>query len=419
MHFFKFKNRELYCENLSVRKIAAEIATPFYLYSRKTIIENFERIHRAFREFDHLICYALKANSNEALLALLAGLGAGADVVSRGELLLALKSGFDPKTIVYAGVGKRDDEIRYALEQNILAFNVESLEELRVIDEIAGEMNRTAPVAIRINPNIDIHGHPYISTGKAADKFGIELPAARQIIRDFKEFPHTRLMGLHCHVGSQITEIAPYAEVAKILKATAGEAKQTGHRLQYVDIGGGLGVSYKNVFGEASGPDSESKIDIAQIVDHIRPELQDLECKIIFEPGRALVAEAGILVARVLFQKESQGKRFVIVDAGMNDLIRPSLYGAYHEIVPVMQRAGTLVSADVVGPVCESGDFLGRDRPLPDLRRGDLLAVMTAGAYGFVLSSNYNARPRPAEVLVEGERFRVIREPGKLDHLWG
>lgn len=415
MQFFQFKNHELYCEQVAVKTIAEQIATPFYLYSQKTIVENFERIDRAFAEIAHLICYALKANSNEALLSLLAARGAGADVVSGGELFLALKCGFDPKKIVYAGVGKRDDEIKFALEKGILAFNVESTEELGVIDGIAGGLKKKAPVAIRINPNIDIHGHPYISTGKAADKFGIEVPAARAIIHNFDSYANLQLIGLHSHIGSQIAEIAPFEQAVKILKELAGVVRKAGYNLQYVDIGGGLGVSYKNIF---ENDQSESAIEISQLVESLRSDFQSLGCKIIFEPGRALVAEAGILVTRVLYQKESQGKRFVIVDAAMNDLIRPSLYGAYHEIVPVSKRGEELSSAEVVGPICESGDFLGRDRQLPELHRGDLLAIMTAGAYGFVLSSNYNARPRPAEVLVDGAKVRVIRPAGQLDNLW-
>jgi diaminopimelate decarboxylase len=418
MHFFNFKNEHLHCEDLAIKKVAGEINTPFYLYSQKTILENYRNVDSAFKGIDHLICYALKANSNEAVLSLLAGLGAGADVVSRGELLLAINSGFDPKKIVYAGVGKRDDEIRYALQKNILAFNVESLEELAVINDIASESRKTAPVALRINPNIDIHGHPYISTGKAADKFGIELPAARSIIRDFGRYPHLQLVGLHCHVGSQITEIAPYVEVVKTLTEIAAETRQAGHSLVYIDIGGGLGISYKNVFGEGADVATEKSIDLVQLVERVRRDLESLGCKIIFEPGRALVAESGILVTRVLFQKESQGKHFVIVDAAMNDLIRPSLYGAYHDIVPVTQHHGELSIADVVGPICESGDFLGRDRQLPPLNRGDLLAIMTAGAYAYVLSSNYNARPRPAEVLVDGANYRLIREGGSVERLW-
>jgi len=417
MHFFRFKKNQLYCEEQSVEAIAQKVATPFYLYSQKTIVENFGRIDRAFSGLDHLICYALKANSNEALLSLLAECGAGADVVSRGELFLAIKSGFDPKKIVYAGVGKRDDEIKFALEKNILAFNVESTEELGVINGIAGGLKKKAPVAIRINPNIDIHGHPYISTGKSADKFGIELPVARATIHDLGQYSNIQLIGLHCHLGSQITEIAPYLRAVKILRDLADEVRLAGHTLLYVDIGGGLGVSYQNVFDDLEAV-SDTPIDLAQLVQRLRPDFQSLGCKVIFEPGRALVAEAGILVTRVLYQKVSQGKRFVIVDAAMNDLIRPSLYGAYHEIVPVLKRGGEWVHADVVGPICESGDFLGRDRRLPELARGDLLAIMTAGAYGFVLSSNYNARPRPAEILVDGSGYRLIRPAGQVDTLW-
>jgi diaminopimelate decarboxylase len=414
MHCFHFKNNQLYCENLAIKEIAQKIETPFYLYSQKTILENFHRLDSAFSGLDHLVCYALKANSNEALLSLLAERGAGADVVSGGELYLALKSGFEPKKIVYAGVGKRDDEIRYALQQKILSFNVESLEELRVINEIAKLLKTRAPVAIRLNPDIDIQGHPHISTGKSADKFGIDIAAARELFRTFRSFSNIELIGLHCHVGSQITDSAPYRQVVKILDNLTSELRALGNQLSYVDLGGGLGVRHEDVFRGLSAGD----LDISQLIDELRPGLQKMTCKIIFEPGRALVAEAGVLVTKILYQKETHGKRFVIVDAAMNDLIRPSLYGAYHEIVPVQRGAGQPTQVDVVGPVCESGDFLGRDRCLPELKRGDLLAVMTAGAYGFTLSSNYNARPRPAEVLVDGANLRVIRERGKIENLW-
>jgi len=416
MHCFHFKNSQLYCESLGVKEIAQKIETPFYLYSQKTILENFRRIDSAFNGLDHLICYALKANSNEALLSLLANAGAGADVVSGGELYLALKSGFEPKKMVYAGVGKRDDEIRYALQQGILSFNVESLEELRIINEIARSLQKKAPVAIRLNPNIEIKSHPYISTGKAADKFGIDLAAARELFRTFTNFSNVELTGLHCHIGSQITDAEPYRQVVKVLGDVASDRRALGHQLSYVDMGGGLSVRYENVFQDSNA--AQTDLDIKRLIDELRPDLRKMKCKIIFEPGRALVAEAGVLVTKVLYQKETQGKRFVIVDAAMNDLIRPSLYGAYHEIVAVQQSGGNPIKVDVVGPICESGDFLGCDRWLPELKRGDLLAVMTAGAYGFSLSSNYNARPRPAELLVDGANVRVIRDRGKIENLW-
>lgn len=421
MHFYNFMHDELYCEDISVQKIAENIETPFYLYSQKAILENFARIDIAFRKVDHLICYALKANSNLTLLSLLAQKGSGADVVSAGEIYLALKSGIPPEKIVYAGVGKKDDEIRYALERGILAFNMESIQELSVINIIAKSLQKKAPISLRINPNIDIHGHPYISTGKLADKFGIEIPKVKQILHKLEEFSNIELIGLHCHIGSQITETKPYLKVTDLLNELAVEMRSIGIHLKFVDIGGGLGVRYKNVFQEnqkSTTLDLKSILTPENLVSSLLPNLKQLSCKIIFEPGRVLVAEASVLVTKVLFHKENQGKQFIIVDAGMNDLIRPSLYGAYHEIVPVKQNTNEMLKVDVVGPICESGDFLAKDTWLPEVQRGDLLAVMTTGAYGFSLSSNYNARLRPAEVLVDGEKFQIIRERGKLENLW-
>lgn len=421
MHHFRFYQDELYCEDLPIQKIAENVQSPFYLYSKKTILENYERIDDALQDVDHLICYALKANSNVTLLALLARKGAGADVVSRGEIYLALKSGFLPEKIVYAGVGKRDDEIRFALEQGILAFNVESIEELRVINNIAHNLQKMAPIAIRINPNIDIPTHPYISTGTEMDKFGIEISEAKEIFHKIDLFSNIELIGLHCHIGSQITEIEPFVKTIQLMKDLVKEMRSHGIILKFVDIGGGLGVQYKNVFQEKSNSnkmDSQSILTIEQLVSKLLPDLQALGCKIIFEPGRALMAQSGILVTQVLFVKKFQGKQFLILDAGMSDLIRPSLYGAYHEIVPVKKTNRNRVKVDVVGPICESGDFFARSRWLPEVCREDLLAVMTVGAYGFSLSSNYNARTRPAEVLVEGGNYRVIRERGKIKNLW-
>ncbi len=421
MHYFRFINNELYCEEIAVNKIAEKMDTPFYLYSQKTILENYNRFDSAFQDVDPLICYALKANSNVKLLSFLAQCGAGADVVSGGELFIALKSGFPPEKIVYAGIGKRDDEIIYALEQNILTLNVESFEELQVVNAIANSRQRVAPVAIRLNPDIDIKGHPYISTGKAVDKFGIDIETAKQIFKKINDFPNIKLTGLHCHIGSQITHIEPYRQVVKFLKRIVQNVKALGHEIKYVDIGGGMGVRYKNVFQDnlkTEDSDPEDVLSVENFAKNLLIDLRDMGCKIIIEPGRALVAEAGILVTKVLYRKESKGKQFVVVDAGMNDLIRPSHYGAYHEIVPVTKSADKMQQVvDVVGPICETGDFLARDRMLPVGRRGELLAVMTVGAYGFTLSSNYNARPKPAEVLVNGSHFSTIREIEKIENL--
>ncbi|MFQ6113888.1 MAG: diaminopimelate decarboxylase [bacterium] len=421
MHYYRFYQDKLYCEGLPVQGIAENIDTPFYLYSQKTLVENYERISTAFQAIDHLICYALKANSNVSLLSLLAQRGAGADVVSGGEIYLALKSGFLPEKIVFAGVGKTDAEIQSAVEQDILALNVESFAELQVVNDIAKNLHKKAPITIRINPNIDIQGHPYISTGKAVDKFGIEISEAKEMFHKIHSFSNTELIGLHCHIGSQITEVNSFLKAIQLLKETVKELHTLGVNLRLVDIGGGLGVNYENIFQENLNSKEKDLGDVLtpeELVDKLKPDLQEMSCKIIFEPGRALIAESGILVTKVLYKKEIQGKRFLVVDAGMNDLIRPSLYGAYHEIVPVSKNGNDMVMVDVVGPVCESGDFLARDRWLPQVNRGEYLAVMTAGAYGFSLSSNYNARPRPAEVLVEGNDYKIIRERGSIENLW-
>ena len=413
MHHFRFLQNKLYCENLPIGKIVEQVETPFYLYSKKTILDNFEMMEKSFQDLDHLICFALKANSNINLLSLLSDKGAGADVVSRGEIYLALKSGFDPDKIVFAGVGKRDDEIRYAIEKEILAFNTESLQEISVINKIAEELKAITQVAIRINPNIDVHGHPYIATGRAEDKFGIELEEARAILKDLKRFPHIKVIGFHCHLGSQIMNVNPYFEAIKVLKDLIEEVRSLGIFPKFVDIGGGLGVQY--VLSENS--QSKKALSSNDLISQLLPKLKELECKIIFEPGRSLIAEAGVLVTKVLFTKQTKGKLFVIVDAGMNDLIRPSLYNAYHEIIPIRKTLNEKVCVDVVGPICESGDFLARDRLLPQVQRGDILAVMTAGAYGYSLSSNYNARPRPAEILVDMDGYTVIRERQKVENL--
>lgn len=424
MDYFRFRQSKLYCEELPVQQIAECIETPFYLYSKKTVVDNFDRMDCAFQDLHHLICYALKANSNETLLSLLAQKGAGADVVSRGEIYLAVRNGFVPEKIVYAGVGKTDGEIRYALEQGILGFNAESIAEIGVINEIAKGLNKIAPIAIRVNPNIDIQGHPYISTGQAKDKFGIEIPEVKKFFREMQALPHIELIGLHCHIGSQISEVPPFVKVVQLLKELAGDLRSLGCHLKYVDIGGGLAVRYKDLFQREREKLSRDETDLAgdlsaeELIQNLLPDLQELDCKIIFEPGRSLIASAGVLVTKVLFVKNTQGKRFLIVDAGMSDLIRPSLYGAHHEIVPIKQTCHKVTKVDVVGPICESGDFLARNRWLPEVQRGDFLAVMTVGAYGFSLSSNYNARPRPAEILVDGEKYEVIRAREAFEKVW-
>jgi diaminopimelate decarboxylase len=423
MHYFTYRQQQLFCEDVPVAEIAAAHGTPLYLYSRKTYREKFEEIDRAFATQPHQICFALKANSNPFILRDFAELRGGADVVSGGELHLALQAGISASRIVFAGVGKRDDEILAGLDAGIRGFNVESEAELHVINDLAEQREKIAPVSLRINPDIDIHGHPYISTGRAADKFGIELNRAKELFTEIKTLRHVKLVGLHTHLGSQITELWPFPQIGELFRNLAQLARTAGHRLDYIDVGGGLGAIYENFIKVE--PNTEPAPDLALAPDELAKQLlppltRDLskECTIIFEPGRALVAGSGILVTRVLYTKMTRGKFFLVVDAGMNDLIRPSLYSAYHQIVPVIQHDGEWQVGDVVGPICESGDFLAKDRPLPPVQRGDLLAVMTAGAYGFSLSSNYNARTRPAEVVIDGGTTHVSRPRQSLETLW-
>lgn len=401
MHDFKYKNGELYCEGVPVRTVAQRVGTPFYLYSSNTLASHFRAFDNAFAGVPHLICFALKSNSNSAVLRLLGREGAGADIVSGGELFRALRAGIDPKKIVYAGVGKRREELEYALKVGILMFNVESGEELLALDRAAKEMRAIARIALRVNPNIDAVTHAYITTGLKENKFGIPIEQALEFYQTAKGLANVEIVGVHQHIGSQITEIQPFVDALEKLVGFVRELKSAGIDIQYVNIGGGLGITYK----DETPPLPK---DVAQA---IRPLLKDCGCTIVMEPGRAIVGNAGILVTSALYRKDSGEKRFLIVDAGMNDLIRPSLYEAYHDIRPVVEPAAAAEAVyDVVGPVCESGDFLARDRKMAEVQQGELLAVMSAGAYGFSMSSNYNSRPRAAEVLVKGSEYYVVRE---------
>jgi diaminopimelate decarboxylase len=402
MHDFQYKNGELYCEGVPVKTVAQRVGTPFYLYSSNTLSMHFRAFDSAFAGVPRLICYALKSNSNSAILRLLGREGAGADIVSGGELFRALRAGIDPKKIVYAGVGKRKEEIEYALKIGILMFNVESGDELRALDEAAGEMRATARIALRVNPNIDPKTHAYISTGLKENKFGIPIEQALEYYQMAKSLPHVEVVGVHHHIGSQITEVQPFVDALEKVVAFVKELKTAGMNIRYIDIGWGLGITYKD----------ETPPQPKELAQAIQPLLKESGCTLVLEPGRAIVGNAGILVTSVLYHKDSGEKKFVIVDAGMNDLIRPSLYEAYHEIKPVIEPSPKpeLGVFDVVGPICESGDFLAKDRELPLVQRGELLAVMSGGAYGFSMSSNYNSRPRVAEVLVRGSEYFVIRE---------
>jgi diaminopimelate decarboxylase len=410
MHHFNYQAGELYCENVPVRRIAEKVGTPFYLYSAATLGHHFRVFQASFQGFPHIVCFAVKANGNLAILRLFGKLGAGADIVSGGELHRALSAGMDPGRIVYSGVGKREDEIRAALKAGILLFNMESSQELEAINRIAGRMKKKAPVALRINPDIDARTHPYISTGLKKNKFGINIERALEDYRRAQELPHLEVMGAACHIGSQITEVEPFVAALERLKELIERLKGQGIGIRYLDLGGGLGIQY----------DQEAPPHPKEYGGRLLQHLQGLDVTLILEPGRVLVGNAGILVTKVLYTKESDTKHFIIVDAGMNDLARPSLYGSYHGICPVAQQSRPLVTASLVGPICESGDFLAKDRKLPDFQPGELVAVMSAGAYGFSMSSNYNARPRVAEILVHDRDFYVIRKRETYRQLtWG
>ncbi|MBO8144459.1 MAG: diaminopimelate decarboxylase [Thermodesulfobacterium sp.] len=407
MHYFEYRNGELYCEEVPVKKILKEVGTPVYIYSAKTIKRHFKVFRESFSKIDHLICYSVKANSNIAIISLLKQLGSGADIVSAGELKRALKAGIDPKKIVFSGVGKTPEEIELALNADILMFNVESLEELETLGEVARRLGKKAPFALRVNPDVDPQTHPYISTGLKKSKFGIPEEFVIEAYKKTKKNSYLHPIGIDAHIGSQITSISPFVDALSRLKKIWEELISLGFELKYLDIGGGLGIVYEN----------EEPPLPQEYADAIIKEGRDLEATIILEPGRVIVGNAGILVTKVLYTKENVLKKFVIVDAGMNDLIRPAFYQAYHKIIPVEEKNLEYEVVDVVGPICESSDFFAKERKLPKVKKGDFLAIMSAGAYGFVMSSNYNSRPRPPEVLVDGEDYYVIRKRETIEDL--
>jgi len=399
MHHFKYHDNVLYCEEVPVQEIAAQIGTPFYLYSHATLKRHFQAFNEAFEGVSKLICYSAKANTNLAVLKLFADLGCGLDIVSGGELYRGLKAGFSPDRIVYSGVGKTVDEIDYALDTGILMFNVESLAELKQINRRAGKLKKRAPVSIRVNPDVDPKTHPYTATGLKKNKFGIASDVALESYRVAGELEHLEIVGVDCHIGSQITEAEPFQAALENLKALISELKSMGINIRYLDMGGGLGITYAD----------ETPPSLREYAGAIISQLKDMELQLVLEPGRVLVGNAGILITEVLYRKSGEVKNFIIVDAGMNDLMRPTLYNAYHAIEPVVNSSNDGMVADVVGPICESGDFLALDRNISDVQSGDLMAVMSAGAYGFVMSSNYCSRPRVAEVMVKGDRFNVVK----------
>jgi diaminopimelate decarboxylase len=377
------------------------------LYSHSRILENYERFEEAFQPINHAVMFALKANSNAALIALLAKAGAGADIVSEGELFRARRAGVPPEKIVFSGVGKRPEEIRSALEAGILLFNVESVEELYAVDQVAASLHKAAPVAIRVNPNVDALTHDYITTGKKENKFGIPYEKALAVLRLAARLPRINLLGVHVHIGSQIITTRPYTVTLQRLLKLIDRADAEGISLRYIDLGGGLGVRYKD----------ETPPTPKQLAQDLLRALHRRNLTLLLEPGRYLVAEAGLLITRVLYRKDVGAKHFIVVDAGMNDLARPALYDAYHAVYPVQLKAGKKVTADIVGPVCESSDYLARNRTLTLPSAGDYLALGNAGAYGFAMGSQYNSRPRPTEVLIQGKHWSVVRDRETLDDL--
>lgn len=400
VHFFNYKNGQLYAEDIPVIELVKEFGSPLYIYSYGTLIRHVRAYEEAFCEIPHIICYAVKANSNLAILNLFAKLGLGADIVSGGELYKALKAGIKPFRIVFAGVGKTEEEIEYALKSKILMFNVESEAELIKINEVAKKLKKQASVALRVNPDIDPKTHKYIATGLKTSKFGIPIEKALDYYKLAKSLENIKIIGIHKHIGSQITETKAYVEAFSKILDLYDKLAKFDLNIEYIDIGGGLGITYKD----------EETPHPKDLANALIPLIKNKKGKIIIEPGRSIVGNAGILITKVLYTKKSEEKIFIIVDAGMNDLIRPTLYGSYHEIQPVTSKDRNRILADIVGPICESGDFLAKDRQIEKISPGEYLAVMSAGAYGFSMSSNYNSRPRAAEVLVKGEQYALIRQ---------
>jgi diaminopimelate decarboxylase len=416
MHSFHYREQRLHCEDVDLAEVAKKFGTPLYVYSAGTIVDHYGRLNAALGPLDHLICYAVKANSNRAILKLLVEAGAGFDVVSGGELYRMLNAGGDPAKCTFAGVGKSAEEIEYALERRVYGFNVESEAELEYTEGLALAKNLRAPIALRVNPDVDPPTHRYISTGSHENKFGIALDHAAAVYERAAKMRNIDIVGVQMHIGSQITEAEPFADAIKKVAPLVLELKSK-YGIKFFSIGGGLGIVYQSSFASGRGDwwkeqaATRHQLSIQQYVDAILPPLRELKLRILLEPGRLLVGNAGVLLTRVRYIKHTDQKQFAIVDAGMNDLIRPALYQSYHEIVPVSEpKASARDKIDIVGPVCESGDFFALDREMPQLSEGDLLAIMSAGAYGFVMASNYNSRPLPAEALVRGDQFALVRK---------
>lgn len=399
MHHFQYQNKELHCEDVPVSEIARDVGTPFYLYSHATLRQHFKAFDGAFQGINHLTCFSMKSNSSLAILRLFAQQGGGVDIVSGGELYRALKAGVDPPKIVYSGVGKRMEDLEYALKSDILLFNVESSQEISRLNEVARSLGKRAPVAIRVNPDIDPQTHPYISTGLKENKFGIEIGEALEEYTRAATLGHLSLSGVSCHIGSQLTQVSPFVDAVRLLLELIKKLGQAGIGITYLDLGGGLGITY----------DKEEPPHPKEYAAALKKELGMEDMTLILEPGRVIMGNAGILVTQVLYTKTTHEKDFIIVDAAMNDLIRPSLYGSYHGIQPVKMGGRQKVRADIVGPICETGDFFARDREVESFEPGELMAIMSSGAYGFSMASNYNSRPRVAEVMVKGDQHYLIR----------
>jgi diaminopimelate decarboxylase len=422
MHDFRYVGNKLFCERVAVASLAKKFGTPLYVYSQHTLTDHFQKLDNALAPLDHLICFALKANSNAAVLRTMANLGSGFDIVSEGELRRVIAAGGDPKKCVFAGVGKTEKEIEFALRQKIYSFNVESEPELARIDRVAARLKRIAPVAVRVNPNVDAGTHAKITTGTYENKFGIAFEDVERVYDRAAKLKNLRLRGLQMHIGSQLTEVKPFeSAVGKVVPLIQTLAAK--YELEFFSVGGGMGIVYQPALASGSpewwkGTAAKQILTPARYAATLVPLLQPLGLRILVEPGRFIVGNAGILVTRVEYVKRTGRKNFVIVDAAMNDLIRPAFYDSYHEIVPLARRNGALISSDVVGPVCESGDFFCKDRPLPKMGEGDYLALLSAGAYGFVMASNYNTRAMAAEVLVNGNRSALVRERQALPQIW-
>ena len=411
MHHFAYRDGGLHAEAVDLAAITDEVGTPFYCYSTATLERHYRVFADAFADVPSLVCYAVKANSNQAVIATLARLGAGADVVSEGELRRAIAAGIAPKKIMFSGIGKTARELALAVDENILCVNVESEPELELLSQIASSKGRSVEISVRVNPDVDARTHAKIATGKSENKFGIPISRARDVYRQAARLPGIHVAGVDMHIGSQITELSPFADAFALLSDFVRELRADGHTISHVDLGGGLGIPYRE--GDEVPPDPAAYANV------VKQATRDLGCTLIFEPGRLIVGNAGILMTRVIYVKRGEAKTFVIVDAAMNDLIRPTLYEAHHDILPVREAgaAAPKIRADVVGPVCETGDYLALDRAMPEPKPGDLLAVMTAGAYGAVQAGTYNTRPLVPEILVRGDTWSVVRARLEVDAL--